>query len=105
MIEQLYHVGQHGDYDNSFQPNWSPSGLPSYHDSDGSHAMSEAEILEVIEAFAAAALARAGSRLRRHRAVRRLSRADRSVLDALVEPARGPLGRLASRTGCAFPPR
>jgi 2,4-dienoyl-CoA reductase-like NADH-dependent reductase (Old Yellow Enzyme family)/pyruvate/2-oxoglutarate dehydrogenase complex dihydrolipoamide dehydrogenase (E3) component len=55
MIHQLYHVGQHGDYDNSFRPNWSPSGLPSYHDSDGSHAMSEAEILEVIEAFADAA--------------------------------------------------
>jgi 2,4-dienoyl-CoA reductase-like NADH-dependent reductase (Old Yellow Enzyme family) len=55
MIHQLYHVGQHGDHDNSFRPNWSPSGLPSYHDSDGSHAMSEAEILEVIEAFTAAA--------------------------------------------------
>ena len=26
MIQQLYHVGQHGDADNSFQPNWSPSG-------------------------------------------------------------------------------
>jgi hypothetical protein len=23
---------------------WSPSGLPSYHDSDGSHEMNEAEI-------------------------------------------------------------
>ena len=29
MIQQLYHVGQHGDADNSFAPNWSPSGLPS----------------------------------------------------------------------------
>ena len=28
MIQQLYHVGQHGDADNSFTPNWSPSGLP-----------------------------------------------------------------------------
>jgi 2,4-dienoyl-CoA reductase-like NADH-dependent reductase (Old Yellow Enzyme family) len=55
MIHQLYHVGQHGDFDNSFRPNWSPSGLPSYHDSDGSHAMSEAEIEDVIEGFAAAA--------------------------------------------------
>ena len=55
MIQQLYHVGQHGDADNSFAPNWSPSGLPSYHDSDGSHAMSEAEILAVIEGFAEAA--------------------------------------------------
>lgn len=55
MIHQLYHVGQHGDFDNSYEPSWSPSGLPSYHDSDGSHAMSEAEIEEVIEGFAQAA--------------------------------------------------
>ncbi|MCG8355443.1 MAG: FAD-dependent oxidoreductase, partial [Kiloniellales bacterium] len=55
MIQQLYHVGQHGDAANSFEPNWSPSGLPSYHDADGSHAMTEAEIEEVIEAFAQAA--------------------------------------------------
>ncbi|MCH8926252.1 MAG: oxidoreductase, partial [Proteobacteria bacterium] len=55
MIHQLYHVGQHGDQDNSFEPNWSPSGLPSYHDCDGSHAMTEAEIEEIIEAFAQAA--------------------------------------------------
>jgi len=55
ILQQLYHVGQHGDADNSFAPAWSPSGLPSYHDSDGSHAMSEAEIEEVIEGFAQAA--------------------------------------------------
>ena len=42
ICHQLYHVGQHGDFDNSFEPNWSPSGLPSFHDSDGSHAMTEA---------------------------------------------------------------
>jgi 2,4-dienoyl-CoA reductase-like NADH-dependent reductase (Old Yellow Enzyme family) len=41
MIQQLYHVGQHGDADVSFAPNWSPSGLPSYHDADGSHAMTD----------------------------------------------------------------
>ena len=40
ILHQLYHVGQHGDFDNSFAPNWSPSGLPSFHDSDGSHRMS-----------------------------------------------------------------
>ena len=56
MIQQLYHVGQHGDADNSFAPNWSPSGLPSYHDADGSHAMSGAEIEEVITGFIAAAV-------------------------------------------------
>ncbi len=55
MIQQLYHVGQHGDADNSFAPNWSPSGMPSYHDSDGSHAMTEAEIETIIEAFIQAA--------------------------------------------------
>lgn len=55
ICHQLYHVGQHGDFDNSYEPNWSPSGLPSFHDSDGSHAMSEAEIEETIESFVQAA--------------------------------------------------
>ncbi len=55
MIQQLYHVGQHGDAANSFAPNWSPSGLPSYHDADGSHAMSEVEIHELIDGFVASA--------------------------------------------------
>jgi 2,4-dienoyl-CoA reductase-like NADH-dependent reductase (Old Yellow Enzyme family) len=55
LIHQLYHVGQHGDADNSFAPNWSPSGLPSYHDADGSHAMTTDEIEELIEGFVAAA--------------------------------------------------
>jgi 2,4-dienoyl-CoA reductase-like NADH-dependent reductase (Old Yellow Enzyme family)/thioredoxin reductase len=55
ICHQLYHVGQHGDFDNSYEPNWSPSGLPSFHDSDGSHAMTEAEIEEVIDGFVQAA--------------------------------------------------
>ena len=55
MIQQLYHVGQHGDWDNSFQPNWSPSGLPSMHDQDGSHAMTRTDIEEIVESFAAGA--------------------------------------------------
>jgi len=59
MIQQLYHVGQHGDAANSFREHWSPSGLPSLHDADGSHAMSEAEIEEVLAAFVRAAV-RAG---------------------------------------------
>lgn len=54
-IQQLYHVGAHGDSDNSFHPHWSPSGLPSYHDSDGSHPMSEVEIWETIDGFVQAA--------------------------------------------------
>ena len=55
ILQQIYHVGAHGDWDNSFSPNWSPSGLPSMHDSDGSHAMTESEIEEVIEGFGRAA--------------------------------------------------
>ena len=54
-IQQLYHVGAHGDSDNSFHPHWSPSGLPSYHDSDGSRAMSEDQIWETIDGFVEAA--------------------------------------------------
>ncbi|MFQ5985211.1 MAG: FAD-dependent oxidoreductase, partial [Alphaproteobacteria bacterium] len=55
MIHQIYHVGAHGDQDNSWEPYWSPSGTPSFHDQNGSHAMTEAEIEEVIEAFVHAA--------------------------------------------------
>ncbi|UWQ04798.1 FAD-dependent oxidoreductase [Aliiroseovarius crassostreae] len=56
MIQQLYHVGAHGDWDNSWHANWSPSGGPSYHDNDGSHAMSETEIEETIQSFVDAAV-------------------------------------------------
>ena len=55
MIHQLYHVGAHGDQDNSWEPYWSPSGTPSFHDHHGSHAMTEAEIEEVISGFVDAA--------------------------------------------------
>jgi 2,4-dienoyl-CoA reductase-like NADH-dependent reductase (Old Yellow Enzyme family)/thioredoxin reductase len=54
-IQQLYHVGQHADADNSYHAGWSPSGLPSYHDSDGSHRMTEADIEETIDGFVQAA--------------------------------------------------
>jgi 2,4-dienoyl-CoA reductase-like NADH-dependent reductase (Old Yellow Enzyme family)/thioredoxin reductase len=56
ILQQLYHVGAHGDSDLSFAPHWSPSGAPSYHDSDGSHAMTGAEVEELLEAHVAAAL-------------------------------------------------
>ncbi len=56
ILQQLYHVGAHGDSDLSFQPHWSPSGHASYHDSDGSHRMTEAEIEELIGAHVAAAV-------------------------------------------------
>jgi len=55
VLQQLYHVGEHGDCDNSFHASWSPSGMPSFHDSDGSHAMSEHEIEETIQCFEDAA--------------------------------------------------
>lgn len=55
MIHQIYHVGQHGDQDNSWEPYWSPSGLPSLHDQWGSHAVTESEIEELIEGFVQAA--------------------------------------------------
>ncbi|MFP6745292.1 MAG: oxidoreductase, partial [Alphaproteobacteria bacterium] len=42
MTHQIYHVGGHGDQDNSWEPYWSPSGMPSMHDPWGSHAMTEA---------------------------------------------------------------
>jgi 2,4-dienoyl-CoA reductase-like NADH-dependent reductase (Old Yellow Enzyme family)/thioredoxin reductase len=55
ILQQLYHIGAHGDADLSFAAHWSPSGGPSYHDSDGSHAMTEREIEELLEAHVAAA--------------------------------------------------
>lgn len=56
IIQQLYHIGAHGDSDLSFAPHWSPSGGPSYHDSDGSHAMTGAEVEELLDAHVAAAV-------------------------------------------------
>lgn len=56
ICQQLYHVGAHGDSDLSFAPHWSPSGGPSYHDSDGSHRMTENEIEELLAAHLAAAV-------------------------------------------------
>ena len=55
ILQQLYHIGAHGDSDNSWHPHWSPSGGPSYHDSDGSHAMTEAEIKATMDGYVLAA--------------------------------------------------
>ncbi len=55
MIHQIYHVGGHGDQENSWEPYWSPSGMPSLHDPWGSHAMTDAEIEELVVAFVEAA--------------------------------------------------
>ena len=56
ILQQLYHVGAHGDSDLSYAPHWSPSGGPSYHDSDGSHAMTGAEVQDLLDAHVAAAV-------------------------------------------------
>ncbi len=55
ICQQIYHVGGHGDQDNSWAPYWSPSGQVSFHDPWGSHAMSESQIEEVIDGFVQAA--------------------------------------------------
>ncbi len=55
MILQLMHVGAHGQGEVSFAPAWSPSGLPSQRSQDGSHEMTEAEIMVLIDAYANAA--------------------------------------------------
>ena len=55
MVHQIYHVGGHGDQENSWEPYWSPSGKPSMHDPWGSHVVTEAEIEELIEGFVQAA--------------------------------------------------
>lgn len=55
ILQQLYHVGQHGDADNSHHAAWSPSGLPSYHDPEGSHRMTDAEVVATIDGFVDAA--------------------------------------------------
>ena len=93
IIQQLYHVGAHGDWDNSLAYNWSPSGLPSMHDSDGSHAMTQGEIAEIVAVVRALRRAGQGQRLRRLRADGGLQRADRAVLVAGHQPARRQIRR------------
>ena len=92
-IQQLYHVGQHGDADNSFHAGWSPSGLPSYHDSDGSHRMTEADIEETIDGFVQAARRCHEAGFDGVEVWAAYHSHARPVLDAVVEPARRPLGR------------
>ncbi|MFN4202955.1 MAG: hypothetical protein ACK4GM_07870 [Tabrizicola sp.] len=54
ILQQLYHIDAHGDSDLNFAPHRSPSGGPSYHESDGRHAMTGAEVEELLEAHVAA---------------------------------------------------
>ncbi|MCC6470114.1 MAG: FAD-dependent oxidoreductase [Alphaproteobacteria bacterium] len=51
VSQQVFHIGAHCDPDNSFQPNWSPSGTASFRDGDGSHAMTGAEVEELLESY------------------------------------------------------
>ncbi len=55
MIHQLYHVGGHGEVANSWSPNWSSAGFPSYHDGDGSKMVTEDEIEILIDGYVQAA--------------------------------------------------
>ena len=101
IIQQLYHVGQHGDAENSFAPNWSPSGLPSYHDADGSHRGDRIGDRGVARRLRRRGVPHPAVGFRRHRAVRCLSRLDRPVLDPVVEPLHQVAGGVVHwRTGC-----
>ena len=52
MCHQIYHVGvPRRSGTTRGRPYWSPSGQVSHHDPWGSHAMSDAEIRELIQAF------------------------------------------------------
>lgn len=61
MIQQLYHVGAHGDWDNAWHPGWSPLGGVSYHDNDGSHAMTGAAVWKIAQGSRARFCAELGS--------------------------------------------
>jgi 2,4-dienoyl-CoA reductase-like NADH-dependent reductase (Old Yellow Enzyme family) len=50
-LQQLVHAGAQGCAVTAFAAAWSPSGLPSLRDQDGSHAMSDGEVETLIEAF------------------------------------------------------
>jgi 2,4-dienoyl-CoA reductase-like NADH-dependent reductase (Old Yellow Enzyme family) len=56
VSQQVFHIGAHLDADNAFAPAWSPSGTASFRDGEGSHAMTGAEIEELLEAYEHAAL-------------------------------------------------
>ena len=51
MCHQIYHIGAHGDQDNSWTAYWSPSGQVSHHDPWGSHVMTDREVEELVDAF------------------------------------------------------
>ena len=74
MIHQLYHVGQHGDADNSFAPNWSPSGSAVVPRRRRQPRRDGGRDRGADRGVRRGGAARAGQRLRRHRGLRRLPR-------------------------------
>lgn len=55
-IQPLLHVGAHGCAATAFHAAWSPSGMPSSRDQDGSHMLSEAEIEQLLDSYVTAAV-------------------------------------------------
>ena len=56
VAQQVFHIGAHLDIDNAFEAAWSPSGTASFRDGQGSHAMTGAEIEELLEGYERAAI-------------------------------------------------
>lgn len=54
-IQPLLHVGAHGCAATAFHAAWSPSGMPSGRDQDGSHRLSAAEIEKLLDCYLACA--------------------------------------------------
>ena len=101
MIQQLYHVGQHGDGDVSFAPNWSPSGLAVLPRRGWQPRHDRGRDRRGHRGLRRRRATGAGRGLRRDRDVRRVQRARRRVLDAVVEPPDRRAGAARSRRGCA----
>jgi 2,4-dienoyl-CoA reductase-like NADH-dependent reductase (Old Yellow Enzyme family) len=55
VSQQVFHIGAHLDMDNAFEAAWSPSGTASFRDGEASHAMTVAEIEELLDAYERAA--------------------------------------------------
>jgi 2,4-dienoyl-CoA reductase-like NADH-dependent reductase (Old Yellow Enzyme family) len=104
ILQQLCHIGAHGDSDLSFAPHWSLSGGPSCDDSDGSHAMTGAEVEELLQTHANAAVRCRKAGFQGGRGLGRLSFAAGPVLDALVQQPHRSVGRQPAEPHPAFVP-
>ena len=101
MIQQLYHVGQHGDADNSFAPELVavraavlPRRRRQPRDDRGRDPRGHRRVRRERATCP-------GRRLRRGRDLRRLPRPGRPVLDAVVQPPNRRTGVARSRGACA----